>query len=101
MLSKSFCGANRKSDFICKPGRLLTVWDYAEKLSARFWLEIQSEHFGNSRYLSIEGRSVEVTLNNSIFFLHFHSPFLMKVPHMINKIDNLKLNNQKVSSCAI
>ena len=49
MLSKTFCGAKRRTSFMGKPGNLLTVRDYAERLSAHFDLEIQSDHFGNGR----------------------------------------------------
>ena len=58
-----------------KPGSLLTVRHYAERLSAHFELEIQSDHFSNGRYLSIEGCSVEVYINTFIFRLHFHLHF--------------------------
>ena len=36
------------------PGDILSVRDYAEHLSVHFNLEIQSDHFGNGRSLSIE-----------------------------------------------
>ena len=29
MLSKTFCGAKRRTSFMCKPGNLLTIRDYA------------------------------------------------------------------------
>ena len=77
ILSKKFCWAKRRTTFMCKPGSLLTVWDYAERLSAHFDLEIQSDHFGNERSLLIEGCSVEVSMNNSFslsigFFEYLH-----------------------------
>ena len=60
---------------MCKSGSLLTVRDYGELLSAHLDLEIQSDHFSNGRYLSIEGCSVEVYMNTFIFRLHFHLHF--------------------------
>ena len=41
------------------PGDILYVRDYAERLSAHFNLEIQSDHFGNGRSLSIEGSNLQ------------------------------------------
>jgi hypothetical protein len=55
------------------PGPVTTRRDYAERLSAAFYLEIQSEHFdleiqskhfGNGRLLSMEGSSVELRIAN-------------------------------------
>ena len=60
-------------------GSVKTRRDYAERLSATFNLEIQSEHFGNGRSLSIEGSTVEThetTGNNAEKMrLQFHSHF--------------------------
>ena len=47
IIFKSFCGVKRRNAFICKPGNLLNIRDYAERLSAHFDLEIQSDYFGN------------------------------------------------------
>ena len=41
------------------PDNILYVRDYAERLSAHFNLEVQSDHFGNGRPLSIEGCSIQ------------------------------------------
>ena len=41
------------------PGSIKTHCDYAEHLTARFNLEIQSSHFGNNGSLLIEGCTVE------------------------------------------
>ena len=35
-LSKTFGGVKRRKVFICKPGNLLTVRDYAKRISAHF-----------------------------------------------------------------
>ena len=47
--------------------------DYTERLSAHFNLEIQSDHFGNGRSISIEGCNIELVDSyqnqNFIFFL--------------------------------
>jgi hypothetical protein len=59
ILSKDFCGKERFIAFKKRPGDVNTRRDYAERLSAKFNLEIQSDHFGNGRSLSMEGSSVE------------------------------------------
>ena len=41
------------------PGDILSIRDYAERLSSRFHLKIQSDHFGNGWSLSIEGCNIE------------------------------------------
>ena len=109
ILSKNVCGSKRRTAFMCKPGNLLTIRDYAEQLSARFYLENQSDHFGNGRSLSTEGCSVEISMNNSISRLQFHSHFSddniqdtsTTNAHMMKMLDNLKHNSQKISGCTI
>ena len=59
MLGKEMCKMSRKSAFLSMPGSIQTHHDYAEHLMARFNLEIQSSHFGNSHSLSIKGCTVE------------------------------------------
>ena len=51
-----------------------TSRDCAEQLSAVFNNEVQSEHFGNGRSLSVEGSSVECHMNEKIV-QEFHSHF--------------------------
>ena len=65
-LSKNLCGVKRRNIFICKPGNLFNVRDYAERLSTHFDLEIQFDHFGNCRSLSIEGFSVDLVLDREL-----------------------------------
>ena len=94
---------------MCKSGSLLTVRGYDERLSAHFDLEIQSDHFGNGRSLSIEGCSVEVSMNNSVSRLRFRSHFSddsrqdvsTTNAHMMKMMDKLKLNNQEISRCTV
>ena len=64
ILGKKHCGAMRVNAFKNSPGSVKTRRDYAERLSATFDLEIQSEHFGNGRSLSMEGSSVEFHIAN-------------------------------------
>ena len=59
MLGKGMCKASRKSAFLSMPGSIQTHCDYAEHLTERFNLEIQSSHFGNNCSLSIEGCTIE------------------------------------------
>jgi len=58
MLGKEKCGAARLAAFKRRPS-VRTRRDYAERLAAAFNLEVQHEHFGNGRSLSMEGSSVE------------------------------------------
>ena len=41
------------------PGDILSVRDYTERLSSHFNFEIQSDHFGNGRSLSIEDYNIQ------------------------------------------
>ena len=58
ILGKDHCGALRLAAYKRKPS-VRTRRDYAERLAAAFSLEIQSDHFGNGRSLSMEGSAVE------------------------------------------
>jgi hypothetical protein len=50
-----------------------TIRDYAERLKFEFNLEIQSEHFGNCRSLSIEGCSCRyMRLAECLMEMHSH-----------------------------
>ena len=94
---------------MCKPSSLLTVRNYAERLSAHFDLEIQSDHFGNGRSLPIKGCSVELSMNNSTSCLKFHSHFSddsrqdasTTNAYIMKMMDNLKLKIQMISRFTI
>jgi hypothetical protein len=60
LLSQMLTGKARQNAFIRLAWTVLTRRDYAERLNAKFNLEIQSDHFGNDRDLSIEGVSVHM-----------------------------------------
>ena len=90
ILSKYHCAALRDHAFRTCPGSAKTKRDYAERLAAAFTLEIQAEHFGNGRSLSMEGSSVETfcsavaarvraqtpyTVDDADVHMHFHSHF--------------------------
>ena len=47
--------------------------DYAEHLSAHFNLEVQSDHFGNGRSLSIEGCNIQYIDEDHEEHSEFHS----------------------------
>ena len=49
VLSKNICRKMMSESCLYIAGDILSVRDYAERLSARFNLEVQSDHFGNSR----------------------------------------------------
>mgnify|MGYP000650705678 CR=1 FL=1 len=58
LLGKYETGADRKAAL--KPGDAETHRDYAERLLFEFMNEIMSEHFGNSRSLSMEGLTAQI-----------------------------------------
>jgi hypothetical protein len=59
ILGNNHCGKLRQEQFLKTPGWVKTKRDCAERLLATFNMEIQSDHFGNGRSLSIEGSSVK------------------------------------------
>jgi hypothetical protein len=59
ILSKNHSAKMRQEMFQRLPWSVLTRRDYADRLTAKFNLEAQSDHFGNDRDLSIEGSAVE------------------------------------------
>ena len=87
---------------IFKPGSLLTIRDCAERLLSRFDIEIQSDHFGNGRSLSIKVCSVEVSINKSIFRLQYSRQDACTTnAHIMKMMDNLKLKKQDISGCTV
>jgi hypothetical protein len=75
ILSKNGCGRMRFDWFQNEDTNIVkTIRDYAERLKFEFNDEIQSEHFGASRNLSIEGCSVRYKdeLQNVIMVMHSH-----------------------------
>jgi hypothetical protein len=64
LLGKYECGALRKSAL--EPGDAETTRDYAERLSFEFTQEIMSQHFGDSRDMSMEGSSVKTFTEEDI-----------------------------------
>ena len=75
ILSKNHCGKLQERACYSKPGNILSIRDYAERMSANFNLEIQSEHFGNGRSLSIEGCMIYIVNQNMNGYMEFHSYF--------------------------
>ena len=59
VLSKNICRKMRNERCLSIPGDILSVRDYTERLSTHFNLEVQSDHFGNGRSLSIEGCNIQ------------------------------------------
>ena len=53
---------------------IFSIRDYTERMSANFNLEIQSEHFGNGRSLSIEGCMIYCRPRHD-GYMEFHSHF--------------------------
>lgn len=74
ILSKCGCGAMRQDWFKRSHNFIKTIRDYAERLKFEFNLEIQSEHFGNCRSLSIEGCSCRFMKEGQLL-MEMHSHF--------------------------
>jgi hypothetical protein len=74
ILSKTGCGAMRLDWFTRMLKCIKTIHDYAERLKISMNNEIQSEHFGHSRSLSIEGCSCRYldALGKCIMEMHSH-----------------------------
>ena len=73
VLSKNICGKMRSERCLSIPGDTLSVRDYAGRLSTHFNLEVQSNHFGNSRSLSIEGNNLQYIDEDHEKNSEFHS----------------------------
>ena len=73
VLSKNICFEMRNERCLSIPDDILPVRDYAERLSAHFNLEIQSDHFGNGRSLSIEGCNIQYIDEDHEKNSEFHS----------------------------
>jgi hypothetical protein len=74
ILSKCGCGAMRHDWFKRSNNFIKMIRDYAERLKFEFNLEIQSEHFGNCRSLSIEGCSCRF-MRAGLLLMEMHSHF--------------------------
>lgn len=89
ILSKNGCGNDRRAAFKKILYSLLCGRDYAERLGSSMNNEVQHDHFGNDRDLSMEGSSVEmhaatllelyeegnITVDQLSTHLEFHSHF--------------------------
>jgi len=73
-LGKNVSGKYRQKAFRQMKRVLKIRRDYAERLLASFAMEVQSDHFGNGRTLSMEGSSVEFYVDNEPT-MEFHSHF--------------------------
>ena len=91
------------------PGDILSVRDYAERLSAHFNLEVQSDHFGNGRSLSIEGNNLQYIDENHEEHSEFHSHLSddsrqdasTTHAHMTSMLEELKKGNKLKPKCTI
>ena len=92
-----------------KPGNILSIRDYAERMSANFNLEIQSEYFGNGRSISIKGCMINIVDQDMNGYMEFHSHFSddsrqdssTTHAHMISMLTELRKNNQLKQRCTI
>ena len=91
------------------PGDILSVRDYAERLSAHFNLEVQSDHFGNGRSLSIEGNNLQYIDEDHVEHSEFHSHLSDDCrqdastthAHMTSMLEELKKGNKLKPKCTI
>ena len=74
ILGKNSTGRAQMSHFKQTPNAVKTIRDYAERLKFELNQEIQSEHFGNSRTLSIEGCSCRY-MKDDVCYMEMHSHF--------------------------
>ena len=70
---KNICGKKRNDRYFSIPGDILSMRDYTKRLSAHFNLEIQPDHFGNGRSLSIEGCNIQYIDEDNDEYSDFHS----------------------------
>ena len=91
------------------PSDILSVRDYAERLSVHFNLEVQSDHFGNGRSLSIEGNNLQYIdedhEENSEFHSHLSDDSRQDAStthaHMTSMLNELKKGNTLKPKCTI
>ena len=102
IISKNYCGKLRQNTCYSKPGNILSIKDYIERMSANFNLEIQSVHFRNGRSISIEGCMIDIVdqdLNGYMEFLsHFSDDSRQDSStthaHIVSILTELRNNNQ-------
>ena len=90
-------------------GDILSVRDYAERLSAHSDLEIQSDYFGNGRSLSIEGFNIQYIdedhEEHSEFHSHLSDDSRQDVPtthaHLISMLNELQKYEKLKPKCTI
>ena len=107
--SKNFCGKLRHNASYSKPGNISSIRDYAERTSTNFNLQIQSEHFGNRRSLSIEEYIIYVVDQDLNSNMEFHSHLSddsrqdssTTHAHILNMLTKLRNNNQLKERCTI
>ena len=108
-LSKNICGKIRSERCLSILCGILPVRDYAERLSTHFNLEVQSNHSGNGRFLSIEGSNLQYIDDdhdgNSEFDSHLSEDSRQDASithaHMISMLNELKKSNKLKPKCTI
>ena len=106
ILSKNHCGKLRQNACYSKPENVLSIKNYAERMSTNFNLAIKSEHFGNGRSLSIEGWvegcMIDIVYQDLNGYMEFHSNFSddsrhnasTTHTHMVSMLTEHKNSNQ-------
>ena len=109
VLSKNICGKMRSERCLSIPGDTLSVRDYIGRLSTHFNLEVQSDHFENSRSLSIEGNDLQYIDEDHEEHSEVHSHLSddsrqdasTTQAHMTSMLNELKKGNKFKSKCTI
>ena len=102
VLSKNISGKMRSERCLSIPADILSVRDYVERLSAHFNLNVQPDHFGNGRSLSIEGNNLQYIDDDhdkhSEFYSHLSDDSRHDAStthaHMISMLNELKKCNK-------
>ena len=105
ILSKRVTGEKRLRAFESEPHNLKTRRDYAEQLAAKFALEIQSEHFGNGRTLSMDdilktGEDVARLYKSCVVALSLTVP-LFFIGMYVSPFDNFLLKDRSMPNSSI
>ena len=102
IISNIHYGILRHDTCYSKPRNMLSISDYAERMSVSFNLGIQSDHFGNRRSIFIEECMIEVVDQDLNCYVKFHFHFSNDSrqdastthTHMVSMLIELRNNNQ-------
>ena len=107
--SKNICDKMRNERCLSIPGDILSVRAYVERVSAHFNLEVQLDHFGNGRTLSIEDCNIQYIYKDHEEHSEFHSHLLVNSrqgtstthTHMISMLNKVQKCKKLKPKCTI